>query len=80
MGEDKIGFKFTWIKGMPRRSNRYLYRYIDGEEYQIDTLDSIVGVGKFVIFGDIQTDQRIGITEQDIEELRKFSVKWEKIR
>jgi len=81
MGEDKVGFKFTWTKGMPQRNEMYLFRYIDGEEYEIDDTGHVIG--KFALFDDIHAhfpvDQRLSLIKPDIEELRKFLVRWEKI-
>lgn len=81
MDEVKIDFIFTWSNGMPPRHPMYLFHYIDGETYEVDVLGHLNG--KFVISDDIDSrfpsHQRLALTEQNLEELRKFSLKWEKI-
>jgi hypothetical protein len=77
----EIDFIFTWGYGMPQRNPMYLFHYIDGETYEVDVLGHLRG--NFVIADDINAQfpshQRLALTEQNLEELRKFSVKWEKI-
>ncbi len=82
MGEDKVGFKFTWTKGMPQRDlTMHLFHYIEGEEYEIDDTGHVIG--RFSVFHDTDaifpTEQRILLRKEDIEELRKFLVVWERI-
>ena len=82
MEESKIDFIFTWGTMMPQRHDMYLFRYIDGETYEIDMFGHVSG--NFAIFDDIDaifpSHQRISLLKADIEQLRKFSVKWKRIR
>ena len=82
MDVSKIDFKFSWFEGMPQRKSMYLFRYIDGETYEIDGFGHVSG--NFAIFDDVDaifpSYQRICLQKGDIEQLRKFSVKWTRIR
>lgn len=82
MDVSKIDFRFSWFEGMPQRNSMYLFRYIDGETYEIDGFGHVSG--NFAIFDDIDaifpSHQRISLLKADIEQLRKFSVKWKRIR
>jgi hypothetical protein len=81
MEETKIDFSFTWFKGMPARNSMYLFHYMDGETYDVDVSGYISG--KFVLGDDIHacfpSHQRLHLTGTNLEELRNFSVQWEKI-
>jgi hypothetical protein len=81
MEKVEIDFSFFWFEGMPQRNGMYLFRYIDGEIYDVDLLGHING--KFAIFDDINAEfpakQRLALTESNLAELRKFSVEWKKI-
>jgi hypothetical protein len=65
---------------MPQKNSMYYFQYIDGEMYEVDLLGHING--KFSIWignEPSQSQQRLALTESNLEELRKFSVRWEKI-
>ncbi len=81
MEKIQVDFSFVWFKSMPQRNPMYLFHYVDGETYDVDTLGQVSG--KFVISDDIHayfpSHQRLALSESNLDELRKFSVRWEKI-
>jgi hypothetical protein len=78
----EIDFIFTWTNGMPPRNPMYLFHYIDGETYEVDVSGHLNG--KFVIADDIDSrfpsHQRLALTEQNLEELRKFRITWKTLK
>lgn len=80
MGEIEIDFSFLWFEGMPQKNSMYYFQHIDGEMYEVDLLGHINGKFSIWIGNEYsQSQQRLALSESNLDELRKFSVRWEKI-